>query len=130
MGYTSLDQSKKLTGILSIDSADCFWDYDELQKFHRINWFEDGYNKNSQLLLNENNVCAWSLMALLNVIPQEIFDGEYIINITEGKDYKWIITYDSYEHREHTYPGLSTGANNLIDACYEIILRLHERKLL
>jgi len=73
---------------------------------------------------------CWSLTALLDIIPQEIFDGEYIINITEGSDNKWVLTYDHYENRNHSYYGLSTGANNLVDACYNMILKLHERNLL
>jgi len=128
--FTDLSQSKKLAEILPLESADCFWDYDEMQKFHRISWFEDGYNKESQLMLNENNICAWSLAALLEAIPQEIFDGEYILNITEGCDNRWALTYDHFENRNHSYFGLSICADNLIDAFYKLILKLHERKML
>lgn len=73
---------------------------------------------------------CWSLAALLNVIPQEIFDGEYILNITEGCDNRWVLTYDGYEDRTKSYYGLSSGADNLVDACYEMILKLHELKML
>ena len=128
--YTDIEQSKKLAEILPLESADCFWDYDDLQKYHRINWLEDGYNKEGQLRLNENNVCAWSLAALLGLIPQEIFDGEYIINITEGCDNRWVLTYDHFENRNHSYYSLSAGADNLVDACYELILKLNELNLL
>ena len=80
--------------------------------------------------LGRTCVYAWSLAALINIIPQELFDGEYIINITEGIDNKWIITYDHYKNRNHSFYGLSTGADNLVDACYEMILKLHELKML
>lgn len=74
-------------------------------------------------------VC-WSLAALFDVLPQEIFDGEYIINITEGCDNRWVLTYDHYENRNHSYYGLSAGADNLIDACYEMIIKLKERNMI
>ena len=78
----------------------------------------------------EQKTPCWSLAALLDTIPQEIFDGEYIINITEGSDNRWIITYDHYENRNHSYYGLSSSADNLVDACVKIITRLHELKIL
>ena len=36
--FTDFSQSKVLAEILPLESADCFWDYDEMQKFHRISW--------------------------------------------------------------------------------------------
>lgn len=121
---TDLKQSKKLAeGILPIESADKYW-WSSGKRYY-IESMDDGdFNE------KEGHIRAWSLAALLDAIPQEIFDGEYIINITGGLDYKWVITYDSYNHRDHSYYGISASADDLIDACYEIILKLHERKLL
>lgn len=114
--YTDINQSKKLAEILPLESADCYWDYDEIQKFHRITWFEDGYNKESQLRLNENNICAWSLAALLGVLPdytlQTNTDGTVFV-VCESKK-----------------PVISDAYDNAIDACYEMIITLHELKLL
>lgn len=113
--YTDLEQSKKLAEFLSLESADCFWDYDEMQKFHRISWFEDGFNKGSQLRLNENNVCAWSFAALLGVLPnyqlQTQDDGIGVLCSCNGKFN--IVT-----------------ADNPVDACYEMIIKLHRLNLL
>ena len=75
-------------------------------------------------------ILCWSLAVLLNIIPQEIFNGEYVINITEGCDENWVITYDHIDNKNHSFYGLSTGADNLIDACYEMVLKLNEQKLL
>ena len=114
--YTDLEQSKKLAEILPLESADCYWDYDEMQKFHRISWFEEGYNKNSQLMLNENNVCAWSLTALLSVLPNyhlQTQDNGIGIMCSCKKGHMQTIE-----------------ASNPIDACYEMILKLHELKML
>lgn len=137
--YTDLEQSKKLVEILPIESVDMHYnngscrgvDYTEhfsaelmpyqealhLMKIHKTNFMFQV-------------IPCWSLAALLDAIPQEIFDGEYIINITEGCDNRWILTYDHYENKNHSYYGLSSGADNLVDACYEMILKLHKLKLL
>lgn len=113
--YTDLEQSKKLAEILPIESANCFWDYNEMQKFHRISWFEDGFNKESQLRLNENNVCAWSLAALLDVLPnyqlQTQDDGTGLLCSCNGRFN--IVT-----------------ADNPVDACVDMIEKLHELNLL
>jgi hypothetical protein len=73
---------------------------------------------------------CWSLAALLSVIPQEIFDGEYVINITEGCDDKWVLTYDHFKNRHHSYYGLSSSADNLVDACVIMIEKLYKREML
>lgn len=116
--YTDIEQSKKLAEILPIESADCYWDYDEMQKFHHISWFEDGYNKESQLRLNKNNVCAWSLAALLDVLPypslHKTFSG-------------W--RCDSYD-KEGTSCILGEPQENFVDACVEMIEKLHKLKML
>ena len=113
--YTDLEQSKKLAEILPLESADCFWDYDEMQKFHRISWFEDGFNKESQLMLNENNVCAWSLTALLDILPP----GKVLVHDKSSRGYKCICA------------NLDTiFFSNPVDACYEMIIKLKEQNLL
>lgn len=118
--FTDINQSKKLAEILPVESADMFWADGERPAV----W------NNKDISLDDTDIPAWSLAVLLSVIPQEIFDGEYIINITEGLDNRWVLTYDNCENRHHSYFGLSSGADNLIDACYEMILKLHKRKLL
>lgn len=119
--YTDLEQSIKLSEILPLESAD-------------MRYSPLGDNLCPWILtdtsIEKNAIPCWSLASLLDVIPQEIFDNEYVINITEGCDDRWILTYDHYENRNHSYYGLSTGADNLVDACYEMIIKLYEQKLL
>lgn len=124
--YTDLQQSKKLAEILPIESADCYWDYDEMQKFHRISWFEDGYSKESQLRSNENNVCAWSLAALLDVLPKNLDIGRPVLT-TNYRGYYWVSYFDEYMKETNL---TSKIYDNPIDACYEMILNLNEQKLL
>ena len=134
--YTSLEQSLKLAEILPIESADACWTNHLFDCFLSSWRVESTPPQEYKCLLDRFVVSgyliepAWSPIALLSVIPQEIFDGEYILNITEGKKYRWIITYDCYEDRTKSYYGLSSGADNLIDACYEMVLKLYERKML
>lgn len=116
--YTDLEQSKKLAEILPLESADCFWDYDDLQKYHRINWFEDGYDKGSQLRLSKDNVRAWSLAALLGVLPEGW--SSVLTKSFDGEDYYCKLDGEPIE----------TMADNPVDACYEMILKLHELKML
>jgi hypothetical protein len=125
--YTDIEQGKKLAEILPIESADmCYGIDDDTLKYNNLPWLIPYHTYTAK----EFYIPCWSLAALLSVIPQEIFDSEYIINITEGRDNRWVLTYDHYENRNHSYYGLSTSADNLIDACYETILKLHELNLL
>jgi hypothetical protein len=139
--YTDLEQSKKWAEILPIESADMRYGYiapydfsDRMYDggYDEIPYSKDFLTKNPNFSANEYDaeLPCWSLAALLGVIPQEIFDGEYIVNITEGCDKKWVLTYDHYENRKHSYYGLSTGADNLVDACVAMIIKLRKRNLL
>jgi len=123
--YTDLEQSKKLAKILPVESADCFWDYDEMQGFHRISWFEDGFNKHSQLLFNENNVCAWSLAALLDVIPYNVTFNKAVYR------FKLVKFSDHWECYHENFGTVSTKivkADNPVDAAFEMIVWLKENE--
>lgn len=131
--YASLEQSRKLAEFLPLESADM-----EYLRFKENNALissvpfvkDESEVENSAYDAVYERIPCWSLAALLGVIPQEIFNGEYIINITEGLNNKWIITYDYYGNVNHSFYGLSSDADNLIDSCIEMIIKLHERKIL
>lgn len=125
--HTDLEQSKNLAEILSLESADMCYSNDGTAIKIDVNPYTVRYSMWKDYA--EITPC-WSLAALLGVIPQEIFDGEYIVNITEGCDNRWVVTYDHYENRNHSYFGLSTGADDLVDACVAMIEKLHELKML
>jgi len=122
--YTNLEQSKKLAEILSLESADMFLALNGTLPV-MSKYIDDGF-----VTADDTAVPCWSLAALFSVIPQEIFGGEYIINITEGIDNRWALTYDHFENRNHSYYSLSIGADNLVDACVSMIEKLHELNLL
>lgn len=131
--YTDLEQSKVLSQILPLESADMFYN-EEPDETYSKDIVDTKYpmviRERQKHYLEEYGMPCWSLAVLLGIIPQEIFDGEYIINITEGCDNRWVLTYDHRKNKNHSYYGLSTGADNLIDACYNLILKLNERKML
>ena len=114
--YTDLEQSKKLADILPLESADYCWGVNYESRYLDFNSFPytEPYNEYN----NEDFIPCWSFAALLDVLPEgysveltKSFNGiDYCCNI-DGKD-------------------ISTYANNPIDACVELILKLHELNLL
>ena len=131
--YTDIEQSKKLAEFLPLESADM--EYLSIKENGALVGAvpfvkDDSEVEDSAYSHIYNRISCWSLAALINIIPQELFDGEYIINITEGLDNKWILTYDHYEKRNHSFYGLSAGADNLVDACTDIIIKLKERNII
>lgn len=108
--YTNLSQSKTLSKILPLESADMYW-WSSGKRYY-IEAMDDGdFNE------KEGHVRAWSLAALLGVMP-EIQGGKPVIALDDN--------YITYPHMSD----LHTKADNLVDACYEMILKLHELKIL
>lgn len=125
--YSDLQQSKKLTEILPLESAD----------MHYVNGKYAGCvpyletTKGSKPWIKGVNISpCWSLAALLGVLPDELIDSDgdvYRIEFFHLKG-KYIIQY----------PKLSTlwpllflvESHNPIDVCYEMILKLNELKML
>ena len=114
--YTDFVQCKKLAEILPLDSADMVFAYcdsfDEYTTFPRVLESSENFN------IYERDIPCWSLAALLDILKDNIkiektgFDQLDIFTysiVGDGYDYK------TYEHRE------------LIDACYEMIVKLHEK---
>ena len=123
--FTDLKQSKKLAEILPLESADMYYtpplikghtDYiPHLKRKLPIDWDI------------EQAVPCWSLSALLNVLPRFIeFKGDkYYL--------RFMKEYVEYANDEISITGRylhTTGNDNLVDACVEMILKLHELNLL
>ena len=122
--YTDISQSKKLADILPLESAD----------MHYIIMGDDE-DPQSMVGLGEYigilpTIPCWSLAALLNVLESEI-DGEegetYKLNIEKDGTW-WNIWYR--ERYDEAKPIEIESTEELIDACYEMILKLHELKML
>jgi len=119
--YTDIKQSKKLTKILPLKSADMFWADGERPAV----W------NNKGISLDEMDIPCWSLAALLDQLEDVICNEEdnqwELVIKKEGVQYDlyYLIVYGEQENIE-----LDRFYDSLIDATVEMILKLHEQKLL
>ena len=125
--YTDINQSKKLAEILPLESADMhYW---------KRTWKENDYaisvGHSKELQEGFESKCieyipCWSLAALLDVLPENIKfkDNKYYLRFMKD--------YVEYANDVFSITGrcLHTTGNNLVDACYEMIIKLNEQKLL
>ena len=117
--YTDLEQSRKLAEILPLESADMSWVSNGLGK---------PFARTIPIKGDPEELCScWSLAALLKVIPKKIKDFNVLrIDISE-KDFS--IWYDEIGSGVNTeLPDMTMECP--VDACYEMILKLHELNLL
>lgn len=96
--YTDLEQSKKLTEILPLESADMFWPNAPIT----VPYIKDGNPMGV-------NIPCWSLTALLSVLPTFSIDSS-----------------DDHYFRIYCQKKFSEWYDNPIDACYEMICWLKE----
>ena len=116
--YTDLEQSKKLAEILPLESADMYYFLDPTPAgniYHLALQRVDVGIKNLPHY-DEGDIPCWSLAALLNVLDR----GALFIT-PQGWACQSYINLKAITSDHHSNP---------IDACYEIILRLHELKML
>lgn len=112
--FTSLEQSKRLAEILRIESADmCF----NISQRSNMPPLMTPYSKFNEFFNMEKIpdflIPCWSLAALLNVLPSSTLDSS-----------------DDHHYRLHCMERFTEWYDNQIDACYEMILRLHEQNIL
>lgn len=113
--YTDLNQSKVLAEILPLETADMYYHPYPNDEY----WYDIPNIGNADLKYNQ--LPCWSLTALLDVLPYPQLSKD---KLGSGK-IGWMVSvypdncrYDSCWH------------DNPIDACVEIILKLHEQNLL
>lgn len=116
--YTDIEQSKKLAKILSIESADMYyWCGEEL----RIG----GYKS----MNIDYDIPCWSLAALLNILPVSCDDKQHclaLINHNPNEKTEWLCAYEDDKGNLM----MECYADNQIDACVEMIEKLHNLKML
>ena len=115
--YTDLEQSKMLAEILPIESADMVW-----QKIYDENHTMSDYRVEiiPYRFYSGIGVPCWSLAALLSVLPRIDIEKE-----------TW--SDDTYDYRVKVYIDdgyVGDWFDNPVDACVEMITKLHEDKLL
>ena len=127
--YTDIEQSKKLAKILSLESADMY--YEEVCNLpkaivgsyilHNQCMEDKDYKKLSNPVLSP----AWSLSALLDILNKtaHFIDEDVSVNLSSYKTVEWdlIIINSDLE---------SVTESNPIDACVAMIKKLHEFKML
>lgn len=127
--YTDLEKSKKLAEILPLESADMYYPNRIDIKYQGALPIE---HKHGNPLLSQE-IAAWSLAALLSVLPFHLIvnNQRYAFSMHKGlnKDGEtYMLEYNVF----NTDVCLCSTEyyNNPVDACYEIIIKLNEQKLL
>ena len=129
--YTDLEQSKRLAKILPLSSADMRYGYiapydysDRMYDggYDEIPYPKDFLIKNPNFSANEYDaeLPCWSLVALINILPRVDIEKE-------------IRSDDTFDYRVKAYIDdgyIGEWFNNPVDACVEMILKLHEQTLL
>lgn len=121
--YTDLDQSKKLAEILPLESADMHYNNVSIKGInyvdeHRADLME--YNRAIEVLskctINPlfKVIPCWSVGALIELMPSGV-------RISKNCDGNYDLGYRNFDTKEYLY---------MIDACYEMIIKLHELKML
>ena len=125
--YTDLEQSRKLSEIVSIDTADMWYDNDGESIAGRPE-----VRCGSFVGLASKNIPCWSLASLLDVLPNNenistnLSKGGYRISTLEYTN-SWFV---DYEDETDGLNNCVTSASNPIDACVEMIIKLKELNLL
>ena len=124
--YTDLEQSKRLSDILPIESADmcykCIGEdpYDVCLRPYS-EWKEE---YKGLLVAKEVDVLpCWSLAALLKYLSK--IKPQVYTPILFPSEGKWILQFAEYGHGNIC----EVTCDNPVDACYEMILKLHELDL-
>ena len=122
--YTDLEQSRKLAKILPIESADGYWFKGFPSQPYMV------YTKGTPN--PGKHIPCWSLAALLNVLPTTIgnfFEKNALrLRMDKGEN-DFNIWYDNFDYGD-VAEELDVKENNPVDACVEMILKLHEQKIL
>lgn len=116
--YVDLEQSKKLMEILPLESADYFYRH-FVDHYNTVQYALETYPYNKGA--KDHDLPCWSLAALLHILPQTVR------LVGTSKDSYWYCECVSANNQE--YAGFGS-ADNPIDACYEMIVKLHKLNLL
>lgn len=130
--YTDISQSKKLAEILPLESADMSINHSLLHNMTTV--LTTPYKKLHEFFSGDTpdtTLPCWSLAALLDQLEDMIYDEE-------GNQWQLVlkkvnVQYDIYYLNicaEQDNIELDRFYDDLIDCCYEMIVKLKERNLL
>ena len=119
---TSKEQSNKLIELgIDVNTADMYYDVNNY-----------GIQSKPEVAVGKvwsKDIPAWSLAALLNIIPVTCDDGRHclsLINSNPNGDVDWLCCYEDCNGNLL----MECYGINQVDACYEMIIKLYEQKLL
>ena len=138
--FTSLEQSKKLAEILPLESADmtyCAVVEGARDKTTIRGWKIVTGTKKWKVSINaiKNNyfsyrngyiVPCWSLTALLGVLPKEIVYDKHIVFL---EFHVWENSLEYVNNADYSLY-VTSSYDNPVDACVDMIEKLHELKML
>ena len=125
--YTDLEQSKKLAEFLPLESADMCYIKDK----PNIGFLQEEYKEFGDTILQDYYPC-WSLAALLDLLPNNehietnISRGSWKIDTVEYVSNTWWCEYEDNKNQTE----FNVSADNPVDACVNMILKLKEKNLL
>ena len=144
--FTDLEQSKELAKILPLESADMY--YLIKRSDCRVNWEEAAKDDTNVILftkemmsgtLSDYRLPCWSLAPLIDILPVDWwgYSEHYFLEISKMGDatkpnevryfsFRKEIDGANYDRITH----ISHSAENLVDACVNMIITLHDHKLL
>lgn len=125
--YTDLEQSRKLAEFLPIESADMYYCYG--MDIHTKKWDYDIVPTiiDASNQINIGDIPCWSLAPLMKIINS--IDGFYPgIDAQVGEDNEWQICMFSY--KTGCLDETAVINKDLLNACYEMIIKLNELKML
>ena len=115
--FTDIEQSKKLVEILPIESADMY--------------YCGSVTPDVMTSCKQDYRCytpCWSLVALLDVLPISINEGQHCLALinSDPNGIDWLCCYENYKGESM----MECYADNQVDACVEMIYKLKEKDLL
>ena len=135
---TDIEQSKKLTEFLPLESADhhyvrkiCDFMGNPVEGKWSVPKYGNPQSSHANYMVQNftsyETIPAWSLSALISILPRfiEFKDDKYYL--------RFMKEYVEYANDEISITGRclhTTGNNNLVDACVEMISKLNKLKLL
>ena len=137
--YSDFQQSKVLAEILPIETADMKW-YFWKSEIDAPKTPTFGYSKDAAENCKSTEVVylpCWSLEALMEILPESItFEDGITLENGGNQIYELCVyNYDGQRCVDYTgdcegYPYIAFEEESFVDACYKMIIKLHELNLL
>lgn len=127
--YTDISQSRKLAEFLPIESADMWYQHTGIN-------IKDGSEKPIYFPMvirdceSDEDIPAWSLASLFEQLPYEVCDNDgnsLYLEINKEDDVYQLAYIDNYGITVNIY---TDTHEYFVDACVEMIEKLHELNLL